>query len=279
MINFLEKKLENRKLTKTEKIIADFFYENKNKLFFLTSSDIAQELNISDSSVIRFVKSLDFNNFKEFKDNLKQDLSEKILTPVEKLSLNQDILQNSNMLNNFINIVLCNINSTLNEDVLNKIEEIKKILFNSNKKYVVGFKSTSGPTSFFGLRLGFIFKDVFTHSVNSSTLIKDIFDISENDCLFLIAHPKYSKTYNLLVEIAKKNNAKIIILTDKATSPVANLGDVTVYAETTGASFFNSIISTQTILEYILTDLSKNIDVDSRNRLKEINELLNMNKL
>ncbi|MBC2850472.1 MurR/RpiR family transcriptional regulator [Cetobacterium sp. 8H] len=278
MIDSLEKRIANKNLTKTEIVIADFFFHNKNRLYFLTSTDIAQELNISDTSVIRFVKSLGFNNFKEFKDSLKQQVSDKILTPSEKLILNEEILKNHNLMENFLECINKNIQETLNINTSKKIQKCIDILLNSKKKFVVGFKSTSGPTAFFGLRLGFILKDVITHRDNNSELIKNIIDIQENDCLFLIAHPKYSKTYNLLIELAKNANAKIIVITDKSTSPVANLGDITLFTDVRGISYFNSIISTQTLLEFLLTSLSRNIDDDGKARLASINELLNENK-
>lgn len=278
MNTFLENRIKNKKLTNTEIVIANFFTENKNKLYFLTSSDIALELNISDSSVIRFVKSLGFNNFKEFKKSLKNEISNKILTPAEKLSLNEEILKNDNLLTPFLENLNSNILETINNISFEKIKNTIDILMTCNKKFIVGFKSTSGPTSFFGLRLGFLLENVITHPLNNSELIKNIIDITDKDCLFLIAHPKYSKTYNLLIDIAKKNNAKIIVITDKTTSPVANLAHITLFTDTKSLSFFNSIISTQVLMEFILTSISKNLDKNSKDRLNKINELLNENK-
>ncbi len=278
MIDSLQKRVANKSLTKTETIIADFFFHNENRIYFLTSGDIANELQISDTSVIRFVKSLGFRNFKEFKDSLKQQVSNKILTPSEKLSLNEELLKTNNLIDTFTNSIFKNIEETININSYAKIEKIIDILFISNKKYVVGFKSVSGATSFFGLRLGFILKNVITHNQNNSELIKNIVDIQKNDCLFLIAHPKYSKTYPLLIEIAKKAEAKVIVVTDKSTSPVANIGDVTIFTDIRGISYFNSIISTQALLEFILTSMSKNLDKEAKIRLAYINELLNENK-
>ncbi|WP_297598032.1 MurR/RpiR family transcriptional regulator [uncultured Cetobacterium sp.] len=278
MIDSLEKRITNKNFTKTEIVIADFFFHNENRLYFLTSTDIAQELKVSDTSVIRFVKSLGFNNFKEFKDSLKQQVSNKILTPSEKLTLNEELLKNNNLMENFLECINRNIQETLNINNSKKIQKAIDIILNSNKKFIVGFKSTSGPTAFFGLRLGFILKDVVTHNENNSELIKNIIDIKEEDCLLLIAHPKYSKTYTLLIDLAKKTNAKIIVITDKTTSPVANLGDLTLFTDIRGISYFNSIISTQTLLEFLLTSISKNIDENGKSRLASINELLNENK-
>ena len=109
MIDSLQKRIANKSLTKTETIIADFFLHNENRIYFLTSSDIATELQVSDTSVIRFVKSLGFSNFKEFKDSLKQQVSDKILTPSEKLSLNEGLLKKNDLIETFTNSIFKNI--------------------------------------------------------------------------------------------------------------------------------------------------------------------------
>ncbi|MGL5053885.1 MAG: MurR/RpiR family transcriptional regulator [Cetobacterium sp.] len=277
MNNFLEKRSLGKVLTKTEAIIADFFFNNENRIFFLTSTDIAKELKISDTSVIRFVKSLGFKNFKEFKISLKNKVSQKFLTPSEKLVLNEELLNRNNLIEIFKDSIFRAIDETISIKSYEKIEKAMKMLITSEKKYIVGFKSTSGVASFFGLRLGFILQNVRTHTINNSELIKSIVDIEKNDCLFLIAHPKYSKTYSLLVQSAKKVGAKIIIVTDKTTSPLSNAGDLTIFTDVRGISYFNSIVSTQVLLELILTFLSKNLDKSSKERLKLINELLDEN--
>ena len=71
--------------------------------------------------------------------------------------------------------------------------------------------------------------------------------------------------------------ASIIIVTDRAVSPVANLGDVTLLTEVGGLSYFNSIVPTQSLLEFILTFISRGLDENSKNRLISINKFLNQN--
>ena len=277
MIHSLEEKLISKSLTKIEKLIANFFYHNENRLYFLTSTEIGEELKISDTSVIRFVKKLGYSSFKEFKNDIRRQVSEKILTPTVKLSLNEEMLKNNNLVDIFLESINKNIEKTLNINNLEKIEKAISLILKSRKKFVVGFKSTSGVASFFGLRLGFVLENVKTYSLNNSELIKDIIDIKKGDCLFLIAHPKYSKTYQLLIEQAKTMEASIIIVTDRAVSPVANLGDVTLLTEVGGLSYFNSIVPTQSLLEFILTFISRGLDENSKNRLISINKFLNQN--
>lgn len=277
MLKVIEKNIPKEKLTKTDKLIEDYFYENENKIYFMTSRDIAAALEISDTSVIRYVKRLGFKNFTEFKEKLKEKVSDKILTPGEKLSLNQDILNSGNVEKNFIEHIQKTTLETFQKNSGENIKKVVEILSTSHKKIIVGFKSTGGLASFFGLRVGFLFENVLTYSTNSSELIKNMVDISKDDCLFLIAHPKYSKTYNLILDMAKEKGAKIIVCTDKKTSPVVENADVVLLTNIKGISYFNSVISTQFLLEYLLTLLSINIDKTTKERLAKINEYLNKN--
>ena len=277
ILKIIEKNIINEKLTKTDKIIADYFFENENKLYFMTSRDIAGDLGISDTSVIRFVKRLGFKNFTEFKEKLKEKISDKILTPSEKLSLNQSILNSANIQQNFVEHTEKVILEAFEKNSFETMATAVTFLLNSRKKFVVGFKSTSGLASFFGLRVGFLLENVITHPRNNSELIKNILYISSEDCLLVIAHPKYSKTYNLILQIAKDRGAKTIVLTDKQNSPVVEYGDVVLLNNVHGISYFNSLISTQVLLEYLLTLLSTHIDEKMQKRLTTINEYLNKN--
>lgn len=276
-MKIIEKNIINEKLTKTDKIIADYFFENENKLYFMTSRDIAGDLGISDTSVIRFVKRLGFKNFTEFKEKLKEKISDKILTPSEKLSLNQSILNSANIQQNFVEHTEKIILEAFEKNTFEAMATAVAFLLNSRKKFIVGFKSTSGLASFFGLRVGFLLENVITHPRNNSELIKNILDITNEDCLLVIAHPKYSKTYNLILQIAKDRGAKTIILTDKQNSPVVEYGDVILLNNVHGISYFNSLISTQVLIEYLLTLLSTHIDDKMQKRLTTINEYLNKN--
>ena len=58
MTEELRAQLMGVKLTKKEKLIAEFVLDNFAEACFITSTEIAKRLNISDSSVIRFTRTL-----------------------------------------------------------------------------------------------------------------------------------------------------------------------------------------------------------------------------
>ncbi|MGL5951088.1 MAG: MurR/RpiR family transcriptional regulator [Cetobacterium sp.] len=257
------------KLTKTEKKIADFFFEKKDELFIYSSRDIADFLEISDTSIIRFVKILGFESYREFKNHIKTKATEK-LKPDEKLLKNAEILASNCLELEFLKEIEKNIQTLFRDDIEKKFNDIEKFLKNSKKIMVVGFKSTSGISSFLGLRLGYIYSNVFTFSFNSSEVIKTIYDMEKDDVLILIAFPKYSKTYNILLDIAKEKKAKIIVITDSIASPYYDKGEISILAPTKGLSFFNSLSCAQILIEYLLTYLSKNLTKNQKKRVADL---------
>ena len=107
-------------------------------------------------------------------------------------------------------------------------------ILKSRQKYIVGFKSVGGIVSFLGLRLGFLLHDVYSYRENNSELFKQIVDIDERDVLVLICYPKYSKTYNLLIEYVKSKGAEVIIITNSIESPYFFKGDINIDLNTNG---------------------------------------------
>ena len=58
--------IKNAKLTKKERLIADYVLNNFRDLCFMTSTELANTLSVSHSSVMRFTKDLGFSGYTEF---------------------------------------------------------------------------------------------------------------------------------------------------------------------------------------------------------------------
>lgn len=63
MTEELRAQLMGVKLTKKEKLIADFILDNFAEACFITSTEIAKRIHVSDSSVIRFTRTLGYSGF------------------------------------------------------------------------------------------------------------------------------------------------------------------------------------------------------------------------
>ncbi len=65
------------KFTKSEKIVADFVFENPQKVLYTSITDLAEMCGVGDTTVFRFCKALKLGGYQEFKMLLAQDIAGK----------------------------------------------------------------------------------------------------------------------------------------------------------------------------------------------------------
>lgn len=265
--------IKDLKLTKKEKRVAEFFLDEEKRIYLMTVSEIANEIGVSDTSVIRFIKSIGFKNFTEFKNNGQQKIKSH-LDKTNDFIKNIDIIKENSIEKMYVDKINDEINRIFSKSSLEILKKIAKTLLQKKRKYVVGLKSTAGVANFFGVRLGFMLKDVFTFNVDDSVVINSLYDINKNDVFIVFDYPMYSRTSLVLAKIAKEKRATIILFSDSDNSPLAEFADILYKVKLNGVSIFNSLISTQIIIEYTLTYISQFIDEKEKDRFTGIRKYL-----
>ena len=77
--------LRSAHMTKTQKIIAEYILDNASDACFMTSTEIALKLGVSESSVIRFSRTIGFSGFIDFQKALRKDYQDKVSPAVSRL--------------------------------------------------------------------------------------------------------------------------------------------------------------------------------------------------
>ena len=82
----LQQRIQSADLTRTEKRIADYFLDHSESLYFMTARDIAQELGVSDTSIIRLCRTLGYSRDRVEKDlqKLTDDMCKEVDALLEK---------------------------------------------------------------------------------------------------------------------------------------------------------------------------------------------------
>lgn len=266
-------KLENTKLTKKEKRIAEFFLDEEQRVFLMNVADIAKTIDVSDTSVIRFIKSLGFENFTDFKNSGQEDIKSR-LDKTNDFIKNLDIIKENSIEQLYIHKINEEVNKIFNSNSQKQIKKISNLIMKAKNKYIVGFKSTAGIANFFGVRLGFMLENVSTFNIDDSVVVNSIFNIKQEDILIIFDYPMYSKAAVVLAKIARENKAKILLFTDSDNAPLAEYSDILYKVKLNGISVFNSLISTQILIEYLLTYISQFIEEKAKIRFSKIRKYL-----
>ncbi|MFA1755711.1 MurR/RpiR family transcriptional regulator [Fusobacterium animalis] len=266
-------KLKNTRLTKKEKRIAEFFLDEEQRVFLMNVADIAKTIDVSDTSVIRFIKSLGFENFTDFKNSGQEDIKSR-LDKTNDFIKNLDIIKENSIEQLYIHKINEEVNKIFNSSSQKQIKKISNLIMKAKNKYIVGFKSTAGIANFFGVRLGFMLENVSTFNIDDSVVVNSIFNIKQEDILIIFDYPMYSKAAVVLAKIARENKAKILLFTDSDNAPLAEYPDILYKVKLNGISVFNSLISTQILIEYLLTYISQFIEEKTKIRFSKIRKYL-----
>lgn len=266
-------KLKNTRLTKKEKRIAEFFLDEEQRVFLMNVADIAKIIDVSDTSVIRFIKSLGFENFTDFKNSGQEDIKSR-LDKTNDFIKNLDIIKENSIEQLYIHKINEEVNKIFNSNSQKQIKKISNLIMKAKNKYIVGFKSTAGIANFFGVRLGFMLENVSTFNIDDSVVVNSIFNIKQEDILIIFDYPMYSKAAVVLAKIARENKAKILLFTDSDNAPLAEYSDILYKVKLNGISVFNSLISTQILIEYLLTYISQFIEEKAKIRFSKIRKYL-----
>ena len=110
-------------------------------------------------------------------------------------------------------------------------------------------------------------------STTTSELFEKIMHIDERDIMIGFSFPRYSKQTVKALDFAKHNGAKVVAITDSASSPIAKYADSLLLAKSDMASFVDSLVAPLSLVNALVVAVSiKNRDKVSQTfeRLEQV---------
>lgn len=267
-------------LTENEKNIANYILTNSAEVKKLTSSNLSEDLNVSQSSIIKFCKKIGYDGYTEFKNSL--------------IASNRD--ENQNFIHNEISITdspkqivekiayesKTAIDSTISINDIETLNKTVSLIEKANRVFVFGLGASNLVAYDFAHKLLKLNKttlcDVSSHfQLANSTMM------TEEDLAFVISFSGETKEVILISEEAKKRNTKIISLTKLAPNTVSSLANVNLYSAVQEGMFRSSAISSRiaqlTVIDilflmYSLNDTNTNLKYikDATKIIKDLNK-------
>lgn len=277
----LEQRIQKLTLTKTEKIIADYIVDHQSTIGLKTVTQLSLEIGVSDTSIIRLLRALGFSGYSEFKQAMNERMVEqyKAMSPGEKFLKTRRLLNKDNIVADVMRRAAENIQATLQNTDPAAVGDIADCLIKSRRKYIAGFRGASCCAEYMQRKLVFFLPDVVCLSMAESSAVERIIDIQKGDCVLLYSFPRHSEINFTIAEVAKKNGAKVVVVTDRITSPLAAEADYLLTASIEGLGFTNSYVVPMCLSEAILLLVSKRANPKRGQRAALLDEYITRNRM
>lgn len=264
---------------RVEKKIAKFILKNSEKIPYMSIGQISKDLNVAESSIVRFSKTIGLDGFKQLKINLTKSLKD----PEELIY--EDIKKNDSQ-HEIINKVFLNSIKTLKES-LQTIDEnqfsmaVEAILMAKRIEfYGVGSSSILAQDAYYRfMRIGipvFAVVDPHVSRISASTM--------DGTCLAIgISYTGRTRDTIETLEIAKNEGAKTMCITCFPRSKITKVSDIQIVTPTSEIKILREAISSRIVQIAIIDSLYtavalKKIDTVV-NRIENLSEILNTTRL
>lgn len=233
---------EFSKLSKGQKIIAQYILSNYDKAAFMTAAKLGSTVGVSESTVVRFANAIGFPGYPELQKSL-QELIKNKLTTVQRVEMSKEYSSDFTILKKVLRSDINNIKGTLDEINPESFENVINKMLSAKKIYIVGLRSSATIGEYLSFYLNFILDNVILVNYGVSDVFEQILKVDSKDLVIGISFPRYSKRTFELLEYAKSKGAQIVSITDSMISPIATLSEDTIITKSNMASFVDSLVA------------------------------------
>jgi DNA-binding MurR/RpiR family transcriptional regulator len=244
------------RLTKSEKRIANHIREHQEESAFLAAGELAEMLDLSEATMVRFARSLGFDSYPAMRKVLQNTYRHRITHSTRLRSRLEDLRETGDF---FERLVISDIDymtqalETVNRDELHRavdlIEKHKRI-------FIFGVGPSVTLVNLMELRLCRFGWQVISMTTAGREILEPLLLMNENDLLFVICFFDISSTLHLVLDYAGEVHCPVIMLTDTLGSIVGNKADVVLAAKRGPMSGFHSLVVPMTIINSLLLSLA-----------------------
>ncbi len=249
LINQIKNKFS--KLSKGQKLIAEYIINNYDKAAFMTASKIGQKVGVSESTVVRFANTLGFEGYPQLQRGLQEIIKTK-LTTVQRVEMGTQYTNEGDIIRKVLRSDMENINYTLENIDYDVFQKVINEIFLADKIYIVGLRSSTALAEYFGFYLNMILDNVRIVGYGVSDIFEQTLRVTENDLVIGISFPRYSNRTIEALRYIKEQNVKIIGITDTVFSPLNEICNYTLTAKSNMASFVDSLVAPLSLINAII---------------------------
>lgn len=240
-------------MSAAKRAVGAFVVQNWRYAAFLNAAQLAGEVGVSESLVVRFAKDLGYRGYPELQERIRSLLMDDmgILdlyngTSEERSSSIDARIQHS------LDSDTANLTQTMRAIPTADAEAAARLLSDARQIAVIGSRSSRAPATIAAVYLNAVLASSRYFDNGNSDIYDQLRALDQRDVVvaFILRH--YNRETVAEVAFARERGAKVITITDSYDSPLVPYSDYVFYAQVAGPSFYLSHVGTVAIVNLLL---------------------------
>jgi DNA-binding MurR/RpiR family transcriptional regulator len=254
-------------LSRAERKVARALLSGPPTIGLESVSQLAARADVSGPTVSRFVARLGYDNYAAFQQALRDDLSERVLSPVEVYRSHLAATDHT-PLSGTGSMLADAVTGTLAQLSPPDFERAVELLADERHRAIVTGGMTSHLLAAMLTSMLRPFRSGVQHvpslAVERATALADL---SRGDTVVLFDFRRYELNTFEFARMARERGGRLVLLTDPWLSPIADLADAVLPAQVDGPSPFESLTPSVAVVEILATDVARRLGAAGKARL------------
>ncbi len=263
-------------LTKSEKQIADYLRKNQDESAFLSAGELANRLDLSEATLVRFARSLGFDSYPAMREVLQENFRHRVTHSARLRSRLDDLREAGDI---FERLVVSEMDymtqslQTVNREALHQAVELVK----SRKRiFIFGLGPSVSLVDLLKIRLERFGYQIITLTTTGREFLEPLVSMTDQDLLFAICFFDVTAALELVLDYARDIHCPAIMLTDTLGSIIGDKAEVVLSARRGPIGGLHSLVVPMTIINALLLAIAgeeSNV-MESLDRLDQLRERL-----
>lgn len=257
-------------LTKSERRIADFMRRSQDEAAFLSAAEIAERLELSEATMVRFARALGFESYPALREALQDNFRHRMTHSARLRSRLDDLREAGDI---FERLVASEIDylteaiQSLNREALNEAVEL---LRTHQRVFVFGVGPSVSLVDLLEIRLTRTARQVIPLKTSGREVLEPMLMMNNQDLLIAIGFFNLTPALQIVLDYANQQGTPVILVTDMLGPLVGDQANVVLAARRGPVSAFHSLAVPMTIINALLLALSS---ADQENVMAHLDKL------
>jgi len=257
-------------LTPTQRKVLDFILKQPEQAVFLTATDLAHNLNVSDTSIVRLAQALGYAGYPHLKRRLREYVQPKITTVDRLGDTVQRVESVGDVLADVLTRDLNNLKITLEETDPDTFTKFVDEMDSARRIFVVALRSTHCLGVFMTSALRFLGREVIPLIPGTGEMWDQVRDLGPDDVLIGFAFPRYTKVTVEVMNYARDQDVRVLAITDGELSPLNKSAHYCLTVSYGIESYIESFTAALSLVNAIVTALAFKSGKDNMQTLQEL---------
>jgi DNA-binding MurR/RpiR family transcriptional regulator len=265
------------RLTQSQKRIAEYIVEHPQAVAFSTVDQMAGELDVNPSTIVRFTYRLGLNGFPDLQERMREVVRGQLSRTGDPINESQAAghLEGTSF-GASLSHDWQNLHHTISGLDAEAFNRAISLLTRSRRVYVVAGFTTFPVAHYFALVLDRLRSDVSLLASNDAFATPRLVEIKPEDCVLAVTFPRYARGTHRVAMWAKENKAKVIAITDSPISALGQVADVVLLAASAGTGMQNSMVAPMAVANALLNGVAAVKGTSALERYSRHDRLMNL---